>query len=76
MSRSASRLSRKNRGLCGCGHHALFHARASGGAVRSRRDHPLCFRCWRAARSSERAREMAAARARAFHFVPGPFALI
>ena len=76
MSRSARRLSRKVKALCSCGHHALFRTRASGRAVRARRDHPLCGRCWRAARSSGKAYEMAAARARALRFVPGPFALL
>jgi hypothetical protein len=76
MSRSASRLSRKYRSLCRCGHRALFFSRGFGGAVTARRDHPLCFRCWRAEWSSERARQMAAARARAIHFEPGPFALL
>lgn len=76
MSRSATRLIRRNRALCKCGHRALFRTRASGDTVRTRRDHPLCFRCWRAERSAERAREMAAARARALRFVPGPFALV
>jgi hypothetical protein len=76
MSRSASRLRRKNQALCGCGNHALFSTRSSGEAVRARRDHPLCFRCWRAERAAARAREMAAARARARHFVAGPFALL
>jgi hypothetical protein len=76
MSRSAARHFRKNRALCGCGNHALFSRRSFGGGVRARRDHPLCFRCWRAERSADRAREMAAARARARHFAAGPFALV
>jgi hypothetical protein len=77
MSRSASRLSRKARTLCDCGHRAVFFRRSHAGVpVGRRRDHPLCFRCWRAARSSERAREMAAAHARRLAYVPGPFALV
>jgi hypothetical protein len=74
MSSSAQRLNRRQAALCGCGKPALFSPR--GGAVRARRDHTLCFRCWRAEESAERAHEMAAARARAFAFVPGPFALL
>lgn len=77
MSSSAHRLSRRNRALCACGHRAIFVQHASAGTfVKSRRDHPLCPRCWRAARARERARQMAAARARRLHFVPGPFALL
>jgi hypothetical protein len=75
MSTSAHRLHRKNHAMCGCGKRALFAPKGSG-ALRVRRDHPLCFRCWRAEVSAERAHEMAAARARAFLFVPGPFALL
>lgn len=76
MSRSATRLSRKDRALCDCGHRAVFFRHAAGGAVGHRRDHPLCRRCWRAATSSERAREMASAHARRLCYVPGPFALV
>jgi hypothetical protein len=66
-------MSRKEKHLCGCGHRALFFNRAGPCA---RRDHPLCLRCWRAAVSRERARQMQLARLRAFVFVPGPFALL
>jgi hypothetical protein len=77
MSCSASRLSRKNRTLCACGHRAVFFVHtAAYVAVRVRRDHSLCFRCWRAARSRETARQMAAAHARRLAYVPGPFALL
>jgi hypothetical protein len=77
MSRSAERLSRKDRALCACGHRAVFFRPGmAGDAVLHRRDHPLCFRCWRAATSSERARQMAAAHARRLSYVPGPFALL
>lgn len=77
MSRSASRLSRKDRALCACGHRAVFfRPSAGGGVVMHRRDHPLCLRCWRAATSSELARQMAAARARRLSYVAGPFALL
>jgi hypothetical protein len=77
VSSSAYRLSRKQLALCACGKHALYASPgSSGGAIRARRDHPLCFRCWRAAISAGRAHEMALARARAFAFVPGPFALL
>lgn len=79
MSRSATRLSRKARAECACGHRAVFFRHGLGGAfvvVGSRRDHPLCLRCWRAARSSERARQMAAAHTRRLSYVPGPFALL
>lgn len=77
MSRSATRLSRKARTECACGHHAVFFRRGLGGeVVGRRRDHPLCLRCWRAATSSERARQMAAAHARRLSYVPGPFALL
>ncbi len=77
MSSTATRMSRKLRTRCGCGRRALFFV-GNGWAVsvRSRRDHSLCFRCWRAALSSERARQMAAARARRLAFVEGPFSLI
>jgi hypothetical protein len=50
--------------------------RPGGDGVGRRRDHPLCVRCWRAAVSSELARQMAAARARRLRYVPGPFALV
>jgi hypothetical protein len=70
------RLSRKDRTLCPCGHRALFFRHAAGDAIGRRGDHPLCLRCWRAAASSERARQMAAAHARRLNWVPGPFALI
>jgi hypothetical protein len=77
MSRSALRLSRKARALCGCGHRAVFfRPRSSGEGIGHRRDHPLCVRCWRAAASSELARQMAAAHLRRLHYVPGPFALV
>ena len=76
MSRSATRLSRKVRALCDCGHRALFFRHAARDAVGCRRDHPLCLRCWRAAASSERARQMAAAHARRRSYVPGPCALV
>jgi len=77
MSSSAVRLSRKLRTRCGCGRRALFFV-GNGWtvSVQARRDHPLCIRCWRAALSSERARQMAAARARRLAFVAGPFSLI
>jgi hypothetical protein len=77
MSRSAFRLFRKNRALCACGHRAVFVVRtATYAAIRVSRDHPLCDRCWRAARAREIARQMAAARARRLYYVPGPFALL
>jgi hypothetical protein len=80
MSRSARRLSRRDRAECSCGHRAIFFGTGAHGrparAVRARRDHPLCLRCWRAARSREKARQMAAARQRRIAFVPGPFALL
>jgi hypothetical protein len=76
MSLSAARLSRKARALCACGHRAVFFRPRSGGEVGHRRDHPLCVRCWRAAVSSEFAREMSAAHARRLSYTPGPFALI
>lgn len=77
MSLSAARLSRKARALCACGHHAVFFRPAGLGAgVGRRRDHPLCVRCWRAAVSSEHARQMAAAHLRRLSYVPGPFALL
>jgi hypothetical protein len=77
MSRSALRLSRKNRALCACGHRAVFFVRtATYEAIRAGRDHPLCPRCWRAARAREIARQMAAAHARRLTYVPGPFALL
>jgi len=78
MSRSAERMSRKLRTRCGCGNRALFFVSGSGWheSVRARRDHSLCFRCWRAALSSEKARQMAAARARRLAFVEGPFSIL
>ncbi len=77
MSRSARRLWRRERAICSCGHRAIFFKPGSHtSAVRARRDHPLCLRCWRAARSSEKARQMAAAHTRRLQFVPGPFALV
>jgi hypothetical protein len=77
MSCSAVRLSRKNRALCFCGHRAVFFVRtATYAAIRARGDHPLCARCWRAARAREVARQMAAAHARRLAYVPGPFALL
>lgn len=45
-------------------------------AIRFRRDHPLCIRCWRAAQARELAHQMAAAHARRLAYVPGPFALL
>lgn len=76
MSRSATRLSRRERRQCACGHHAVFFVAGTHGDVRARRDHPLCLRCWRAAVSREKARQMAAAHARRLAWVPGPFALV
>jgi hypothetical protein len=77
MSRGARRLSRKERAACGCGHRAVFAIRrARGFAVRARRDHTLCPRCWRAACARAKASQMATARARRLHFVPGPFAVL
>jgi hypothetical protein len=76
MSWLARRLSRKDRGTCGCGHRALFPRPSAHGRVAARRDHPLCSRCWRAATSSEKARQMAAARRFRLHPVAGPFALL
>jgi hypothetical protein len=77
MSRSAFRLCRRDRALCACGRRAIFFVRtATYEAVRARRDHPLCIRCWRAARAREIARQMAAAHARRLCYVPGPFALL
>lgn len=77
MSQSARRLTRRERAACACGHRAVFIKPGSRGrAVAARRDHPLCSRCWRAERTSERARQMAASYARREHFVPGPFALL
>jgi len=38
---------------CGCGARALYRRPRGGFAVH--RDHPLCFRCWRAERDRSRA---------------------
>jgi hypothetical protein len=77
MSRSARRLFRQHRATCSCGHKAVFFKPGSRHtAVCARRDHPLCLRCWRAARAREKARQMAAARARRKTFAAGPFALL
>ncbi len=75
MSRSARRLTRRERASCTCGHRALY-VKPGSGRVAARRDHPLCTRCWRAARTSELARQMAASYARRDQYVPGPFALL
>lgn len=76
MSWVARRLSRKTRTICSCGHRAVFVKPRSHGRVATRRDHPLCLRCWRAATSREKAREMAAARALRLDPAPGLFALV
>jgi hypothetical protein len=75
MSRSAKRLWRRSRATCSCGHRAIFFVPGRR-TVRTRRDHPLCLRCWRAAALQETARQMRAAYARRLNFVPGPFALL
>jgi hypothetical protein len=76
MSWVARRLSRKSRTICACGHRALFVKPHSRGRVTTRRDHPLCIRCWRAATSREKARQMAAARSYRLDPAPGPFSLL
>jgi hypothetical protein len=76
MSWVARRLSRKVQATCTCGHRALFVKPNTRGRVVARRDHPLCRRCWRAATSRERARQMAAARALRRNPSPGVFALV
>jgi hypothetical protein len=77
MSWLARRLSRKARATCDCGHRAVFvRPHAPGRALAARRDHPLCRRCWRAAASREKARQMAAARLFRLNPASGPFALL
>jgi hypothetical protein len=76
MSWLARRLSRKDRATCACGHRALFPRPLPGRTLAARRDHPLCSRCWRAAISREKARQMAAARRFRLSPVTGPFALL
>lgn len=77
VSRSADRLVRRNRHACRCGHRALFfRGGRPGPAVRARRDHTLCLRCWRAALSRELAHQMGLARRLRLAGVPGPFALL
>jgi hypothetical protein len=76
MSCSAKRHLRRAHADCSCGNRAVYFRPGARAEVCARRDHPLCGRCWRAARGRETARQMRAAYARRVNYVAGPFALL